>query len=250
MDVYLVDYTGAGKSDPAHYAANILMYAKNTRLTQGRKLEEQIEFLPPKQRAAELHSIAMSIPSSWEFVDYTFQILGVTRAFTHQFVRGRHASYAQQSQRVIDFSNFETLIPDRIKSADSGRKWNETMKVVSDAYAFYRECEIPAEDCRGMLPNNALTNIMAKMNLRVFVETFRKRSSPRVQGEYRQVISLMADRVIEVHPWAKDFLFPERLKTPATDALIAKTLDGRQSASVPEVNDAIKEIEQLKATWS
>jgi len=250
MQVTLLDYTGAGKSDPAHYAANILIYAKNTRLTQGDKLWETIEFMTPKMRAVELHQIAMSIPSSHEFINYTWQILGVTRAFTHQFVRGRHASYAQQAQRIVDMSSFDTLIPEKIKEVDGGDEWNQVVRVIAEGYEYYQKEGVPAEDCRGLLPNHALTNIMTSMNLRSFAERFRRRSSLRVQFEHREVIQQMALRIMEVHPWTEEFLHPATNKTPALDALLEKALDGRPPASVPEVNDAIKEKEMLTGIWS
>ena len=44
-----------------------------------------------------------------------FALSGVSRALTHQLVRHRIASYSQQSQRYVDGSDFDYVIPPEIK---------------------------------------------------------------------------------------------------------------------------------------
>src|SRR4051812_1582937 len=106
MKVSIIDHTGAGSGDP-YYAAKLLIYTKNTRLTQGEDTRAKVAAMSEQAILADLDYIAKTIRSSWEFVDYTFEITGVTRAFTHQFVRTRTGSYAQQAQRVADMSMFD-----------------------------------------------------------------------------------------------------------------------------------------------
>ena len=50
-----------------------------------------------------------------EHVSFTFALGGVSRALTHQLVRHRIASYSQQSQRYVDGSDFDYLIPPEIR---------------------------------------------------------------------------------------------------------------------------------------
>ena len=57
--------------------------------------------------------MANTIPSSWEFVDYTFLVTGVSRAYTHQQVRTRAASYAQQTMRVLNMGEFDYIYTQR-----------------------------------------------------------------------------------------------------------------------------------------
>ena len=64
-------------------------------------LLEEIEGWSAQKRQNEIEYMANTVPSSWEFCDYSFMITGVTRAFTHQLVRTRTASYAQQAMRVL-----------------------------------------------------------------------------------------------------------------------------------------------------
>lgn len=247
MRVDLIDYTGQGSFDPL-YAARLLIYAKNTRL-QGLSSRVEISMMNEEEVMADLAKIAMTLRSSWEFVDFTFQVSGVTRAFTHQMVRTRTASYAQQAMRVVDMSGFETLIPETVKNKGQEEYWTDVMTYINSVYKLLMEEGIPSQDARGVLPTNILTNILVKMNLRTFADLVGKRENLRAQGEYADVVRLMKGAALAVMPWLPPFLNPERTSTPALDKLMAKVLDGRAPASVPELNDVLKEIDLLKGTW-
>jgi flavin-dependent thymidylate synthase len=251
MKVELIDCTGACAPDPANYAARILIYAKSTRLNQGKDLQQRINTLTPEEIKEQLDQIVMTIRSSWEFIDYTFQVTEVTRAFTHQFVRSRHASFAQQAMRVADMTQFETLMPDTIRVADISvqKFWNTCMQMIGSTYAELRKKNIPAQDARGVLPTNVLTNIIAKMNLRTLAELIGKRENLRAQGEYADVVRAMKIEVLRVHPWAEPFLNPPRTQTPALDALLKAALGDASPVDKPDVNAALKEVDALKATW-
>jgi flavin-dependent thymidylate synthase len=251
MNVELIDYTGCGHADPADYAAKLLIYTKNTRLEQSGMTRLAINGWPPERIADELEYISKTIRSSWEFVDYTFQITGVSRAFTHQFVRTRTGSYAQQSQRSVDLSaGFDVLTPESVTGEPNRKRvWELAMQHVWSAYADLRKMGVPTEDARGVIPTNVSTNIIAKFNLRTMADLAGKRDNPRAQGEYARVFQWMAKAVLEVHPWSEDFLYPERSRTPALDKLLAAALGGATPASKPEINDALKELDSLKAVW-
>jgi thymidylate synthase (FAD) len=249
MKVTLLDFTGKGTSDPARYAARVLIYAKSTRLTQGQGLQDAIHAMAPERLEQELKAIQMSVRSSWEFVHYTWQIEGVTRAFTHQFVRSRHASFAQQAMRVADMSEFQTLCPVTVIEAGKTSVWLLCMQMIASTYSELRAAGVPAQDARGVLPTNVLTNIVASYNLRSLAELIGKRLNQRAQDEYVDVLRAMVDCVLEVHPWAKIFLFPERTSTPALDKILADQLDGKSPVDAPEVNDALKELDMVKGAW-
>lgn len=248
MQVTLIDYTGAGSPDPM-YAANLLIYTKATRLEQGEATRAKIGAMSPEEKADELDYMSKSLRSSWEFVDYTFEVKGVTRAFTHQFVRTRTGSYAQQAQRVVDLSHFENLMPDSIVEIDGGRAWSVLMKDIADTYGYYQSNGAPNQDCRGVLPTNVLTNIIAKFNLRTMADLAGKRDNARAQGEYVDVYRAMVAEVLRVHPWAEPFLYPERTQTPALDALLKAALGEKSPIDLPEINKALKELDALKGVW-
>lgn len=249
MKVRLIDYTGKGQADPADYAAKLLIFAKSTRLTQSEDTQAQIGLLPPSEVQEQLTAISNTIRSSHEFVDYTWEITGVTRAFTHQFVRSRHLSFAQQAQRVANMERFETLLPSSVKNANLTKDWGALMEDIAAFYKRMRAAGVPAQDARGVLPTNVLTNIIAKANLRAFSDLVGKRLNARAQDEYSSVVELMAKEVMRVHPWTKQFLFPDRSSTPALNMILKEVLGNRSPVDAPAVNDALKELDKLKAVW-
>jgi flavin-dependent thymidylate synthase len=249
MKVTLIDYTGAGSPDP-WYAAKLLAYTKNTRLEQGEETRKRIFAMPEDLLLKELDYISKTIRSSWEFVDYTFEIKDVTRAFTHQLVRTRTASYAQQAQRVVDMSYFETLMPEAVLKNDMALNvWNDVMRHIRVAYMGLKDCGIAAQDCRGVLPTNVFTNIIMKVNLRTLADLLAKRKNLRAQGEYADVAREWERLVLEIHPWTKPFLDPERTQTPALDLLLKDMLNGRAPIDAPNINEALKELDALKEVW-
>lgn len=209
MRVTLIDHSGKGNPDPDH-AINVLIFTKNTRLTMSPSGMEEIASWSKERKLQELQYMSNTIPSSHEFVDYTFMIEGVTRAFTHQLVRTRTASFAQQTMRVLNVSEgpgWEYLTGPTIKgNINAQYKYDDTMAEIDGAYKGMIADGVAIEDARGILPTNILTNIVMKINLRNFVELVHKRSSSRVQGEYHDVLDAMQKAVLEVHPWVALFI--------------------------------------------
>lgn len=209
MKVTVVDYTGYSHPTPAIRAAALLIFAKSTRLTMKPGLLDEIMTWAQVRLIDELEYIANTIPASWEFVDYTFLIEDVTRAFTHQFVRSRHWSFAQQTMRVLDVSEGPGWTYGTGPSIDQDnllREYDTVMDRISEGYKCLVKNGAKPEDARGILPTNIHTNILAKCNMRGLVELVRKRSSPRVQGEYREVLEAMKTETMRVHPWLHLFL--------------------------------------------
>jgi len=202
MKATLISYTP--------HAVELLLFTKSTRLNMAPSLLNEIHEWSPKKKAAELDYMARTIPSSWEFVDYVFLLEGVSRAFTHQLVRTRHGSYAQQSLRVVDAGAFDYVHTARSRADETTAQTIEyAMGNVQAAYRKLRNCGLPTEDARGILPTNIATNIVAKFNLRTFAELARSRTGGRTQGEYQDVLNAMADAAVAVHPWLPLFLFPK-----------------------------------------
>lgn len=250
INVTLIDYTGSGSSDP-WYAARLLIYTKNTRLEQGEETRAKVRCMDVEDLLVELDYISKTIRSSWEFVDYTFEIRNVTRAFTHQLVRTRTASYAQQAQRVVDMSDFEATTPKSVQECISARcHWDNGMAAIRQAYQQMKNWGIPNQDLRGILPTNVHTNIIAKINLRTLADLVGKRDNLRAQGEYIEVIrDHIVPLVLAIHPWTKSFLYPERTATPNIEALLTDLLGNAGPLDKPKINAALKELDALKAVW-
>ncbi len=200
MKVTLISHTQS--------AEDLLIFTKSTRLEMKPDLLDKVKAMSSEEKAAELEYMANTIPSSWEFVDYTFLVEGVSRAYTHQQVRTRQASYAQQTMRVLEMGNFDYVYSDRIKADPYAKKLVDTcLQTIQATYNRLIEEGVPAEDARGILPTNIATNIVCKFNLRTFVDLAKSRTGGRTQGEYQQVVNAMVDEVLKVHPWAEKFLF-------------------------------------------
>lgn len=189
-------------------AVDLLLFTKNTRLTLDPALMELISSWPEAEKMVQLEYMAGTIPSSWEFVDYVFLMSGVSRAYTHQQVRTRAASYAQQTMRVLDMGEFDYVYTERNLADPMVKAMIDNL--LDDIKSTYRNLIArgqPPEDARGILPTNIATNIVCKFNLRTLAELAQSRTGGRTQSEYQRVINGAIDCVLEVHPWAEKFLF-------------------------------------------
>lgn len=188
----------------------LLLFTKSTRLNLSPGLMDEIRSWSQEKKLAELDYMADTIPSSWEFVSYTFLVEGVSRAYTHQQVRTRAASYAQQTMRVLDMGEYDYVYTDRIADDPRAKEVIDyTNSVIQRSYnLLVKGLGVPAEDARGILPTNIATNIVCKFNLRTLSELAKSRAGGRTQNEYQKVINAMIDEVLKVHPWAEKFLFP------------------------------------------
>lgn len=246
MKVTLVEFTGKGTVNPEWRAVDLLLFTKNTRLNMSPALLDDIRCWPEEKKLEELEYMANTIPSSWEFCHYTFLIEGVTRAFTHQFVRTRTNSFAQQTMRVLDVSEgrgWDYLAGPSIKKDPMLTAiYEQEMEDIALTYKDLIAKGAAIEDARGVLPTNILTNIVVDTSLRTFVETVQKRSSPRTQGEYRDVLEAMKAEVKKVHPWIDIFL--NRTASQAIEdlqAMINASIEDRD-----ERTKATKLLDQLR----
>lgn len=202
MKVTLINHTQEAES--------LLLFTKATRLTLSPGLLDEIRAKPVEEKMSELEYMANTIPSSWEFVDYVFLVEGVSRAYTHQQVRTRAASYAQQTMRVLDMGEFDYVYTDRnLEDKVARASIDLLLDEIQKTYKFLIDIGQAPEDARGILPTNIATNIVCKFNLRTFVDLAKSRTGGRTQSEYQKVINGMVDEVLRVHPWAEKFLFQQ-----------------------------------------
>jgi flavin-dependent thymidylate synthase len=182
-------------------ALNLLLRTKNTRLSHA----DDPATWPEEKKLAHLQYMLGTIKSSWEFVEFVFEIEEVTRAFTHQLVRTRHGSYAQQAMRVVDAREAEVEEPVSVTGENLG-VWRGAVEHSKEAYGQLLDRGVPAQDARGLLPTNVHTSIMAKFNLRTLHEMAKLRLCTRTQSEYQDVFRLMRELVVEQYPWAAAFI--------------------------------------------
>jgi len=221
MKVTLINYTSN--------ALETLLFAKNTRLEMRAGSWAKLFDMDHKDKLKEIAYISNTIKSSWEFVDYTFVIEGVSRAFTHQFVRNRLGSYAQQTMRILNMQDFDYVTGPSIDNQDKYEKYAKSMQDINQDYKELIELGVKEEDARGVLPTNIKTNIMCKFNLRVLSDMINSRRSIRTQSEFRFVAELMENEVLAIHPWAAPF-FRDRKEDAikALESLIISDYEGTE----------------------
>ena len=132
--------------------------------------------------------IKMGHFSALEHAYATFKISGVSRAFTHQLVRHRMASFTQQSQRYIEESNFNYVEPGSIiNNSEAHLIFTKFIEETKKIYSKFRSLGIKKEDARYILPNAIESQIVATANLREWRHIIELRGAPDTQWEIRKV---------------------------------------------------------------
>ena len=192
MKVELIDYQ--------ENALEILLYSKSTRIGGATCLQDVIEW-PYYKKIEHLEYMRHTIKSSWEFAYYIFEIKDVSRNFTHQLVRTRTQSYAQESMRTVDVRS------NGVYGMDKGNvDYDNAVQYSIDKYVEMVDNGVPVQVARGVLPTDMLTSILVKTDLRTMHETAKTRLCYRTQGEYQEVFREMKECIIEVQPWADNFI--------------------------------------------
>lgn len=229
-------YTGMESDDPL-YAARLLVFTKSTRLQMTPDGFGTILAMNESGIRSHLDYMAKTIPSSWEFVDFTFMIQNVSRACAQQITRTRTASFAMQSQRVTEMKGVTWHVPASVKGEPS---YTHMMEQALDNYAFLVEKGESLEDARGVLPINVHCNLVAKYNLRSLVDLLRARDSMRVQGEYQSVARQMKEQVLAAWPWSAPFFEPNDKKAIEIIEEVAAQLTSEHRTALAKAADLIK----------
>lgn len=187
MQVEIVNYTDQ--------ALELLIFTKSGRLATGTTFEGVCN-MSPEEKQEQLDYMMSTIKSSFEFVDYVFRIQDVSRAFTHQLVRTRTASYQQEAMRVVDARE-----SGYIKTTDHPN-YESAAKFAFEMYGEMVDDGVDVQDARGILPTAVHTNIFVKANLRTLSQMAELRLCKRAEGEYQRVFKEMVEQVINIHPWA------------------------------------------------
>lgn len=194
-----------------HYDVNaldLLLFTKTTRLQMSPAGMATVAAWSEEEKSEHLRHMRHTIKSSWEFTDYVFVIEGVTRAFTHQLVRHRvGTSFAQQSMRAVDMSDFDVTPGPSINADPYVRTvWEDGMDRLKILYRLLIGYGADVQDARGVLPTNVQTNIVFKANLRTLHHMLSERLCVRAQGEFQDVCLQMREAVVAVHPWTDPML--------------------------------------------
>jgi thymidylate synthase (FAD) len=150
--------------------------------------------------------------SPLEQVWFEFAISGVTRAFSHQFVRHHIGiSFEQQSQRYVAFKKgeFPYTVPDSVRKAGFAPKMEEAFDRLGELYQEMIDAGIPAEDARFLIPNAANTNFKIVVNFLELLHICDLRLCTRAQWEFRQVASFMRAELNRKFPELARYIQPK-----------------------------------------
>ena len=150
--------------------------------------------------------------SPLEQVWFEFGISGVTRAFSHQFVRHRMGiSFEQQSQRYVTFKGgeFPYTVPDSVRKAGLEEALTEEFDRVAALYDRLVQAGVPAEDARFVLPNATNTNFKITVNFVELLHIADLRLCTRAQWEFRKVVAMMRAEIMRKFPELAQYLQPK-----------------------------------------
>ncbi len=146
---------------------------------------------------------------------FTFKIVGVPRAMTHQIVRHRQMSFGQQSYRVsscysdpvrVPVSLKERAIKGEAKAVLMLKEYKDCVKNIRYMYKKLIQNEIPMEQARCIMPMGTCTKIGVTMRLRDMVDYFRGRTLDIAQDEHTYIVCLMAKEMKNKQPEFFKFL--------------------------------------------
>jgi thymidylate synthase (FAD) len=139
---------------------------------------------------------------------FTFEISGVSRAFTHQMVRTRKAAFHQQSSRYTFMgAKFNVREPKTIwNDRDAHQIFNNLVFQARKTYEKLCELGIPYQDARFAVPVGIETYIVAEYPIKVFLDTFAYRACPMFQWEMVEVMQRMASEVLILWPWMEPYI--------------------------------------------
>ncbi len=150
--------------------------------------------------------------SPLEQVHFEFVISGVTRAFSHQFVRHRIGiSFEQQSQRYVFYKEgkFPYTVPDTVVAAGYKEKMDDLFDRIGALYNDMVRDGVPAEDARFVLPNATNTNFKINVNFLELLHIADLRLCTRAQWEFRRTVALMRAEVNRKFPQLAMYLQPK-----------------------------------------
>lgn len=156
-----------------------------------------------------------------EVIQFHFLLEGVSRAFTHQIVRGRHAFYAQESLRfaVVEGEDWdgrvarpptlegeipfpappEGLTPEQLRLSNQRVVWTQAVRDAEWSYQELVNGGMPAEDARGLMPHAMTTRIHWVCSLRELLYVAGVRLCTQAQFEWRSAMASVVKALREYH---------------------------------------------------
>lgn len=153
-----------------------------------------------------------------EFFDITVKFV-CDRGVSHEIVRHRVASYAQESTRYCNYSkdkfgNELTFIDNSNDDSDtdSAISYLETLTKIEETYFDLLKDGVSPQMARAILPNALKTEINVKMNLREWRHFFSLRCAPAAHPQMRELTIPLLEKMHDLVPIIFDDLYEKYCK--------------------------------------
>lgn len=134
----------------------------------------------------------------------------VDRGISHELVRHRLASFAQESTRYCNYSKDDFgseitfIIPVCLGfNTEQWKVWIETMKACEDAYFKMLDIGLTPQEARSVLPNSLKTEVVMTANLRELRHFFKLRAANTTGKAHPQMLEVtrpLLDELKELIP--------------------------------------------------
>jgi thymidylate synthase ThyX len=146
------------------------------------------------------------LQAPFEFLSFIIRFDNVTRAFTHQLVRTRTATYAHQSMRFINMEDFDYR--NSIKDDKMGKVYDGYMGDIKSMYSNLVDVGEHPQDARGIIPTNVKNSIAVSLDYRTLLRMAAHRFCKQAQGEWSEVFGDLKEKIKDVHPVLAEGMVP------------------------------------------
>jgi thymidylate synthase (FAD) len=159
----------------------------------------------------------------WEHPQITFSVNGVSRVTMAQLTRHRHMTFDVQSQRYVDFSETDAIVPKSLTDDEhftretgvvelenmsqdaAASSYRELADEALDWYERMVEEGVPKEDARFMLPVGTPVNMTFSGNARTMMHVLNLRQKADAQWEVRELSNKIVDLLHDWIPYTADW---------------------------------------------
>jgi hypothetical protein len=148
------------------------------------------------------------LQSALESQVIVFEIIGASRALTHQLVRTRKAAFHQQSQRATWYGDKpnqrwpESIMKDEVTST----YWRESLLFAWEAYKVACDRGHSYQDARYILPEGTTNYIICEYSVREFINVFAYRGCSMFLWEMVGAMREMRRILVEAHPFLEPYV--------------------------------------------
>lgn len=134
-----------------------------------------------------------------EFANASFEVSGISRVCQNQMVRHRHASFCVMSERYVDVSKLDCVLPSPLLEEYEGAY--DYAQEAKKIYKYLVSCGINKEDARMLLPQGMETKLCVNFNFRALRHFLKLRLDRKAQWEVRLVAKEIYNICLDKWSW-------------------------------------------------